>query len=207
MFTPPVFREDDTGRLIDFARAHAFALMVTSGPSGLGLTHLPFLIDRDADDRVTLLGHLARANPHWRELETATETRVIFTGPHCYISPRWYAHRRNVPTWNYTAVHMTGRASIFEDPDRLHRAVDRLAAEYEASAADPWRPEDMPEPAFRGMLGGIVGVTVAVESMNGKFKLNQNKTAEDRDLVIEHLSRGSADERAVAGMMIERGGA
>jgi transcriptional regulator len=109
MYVPEHFRETDTDKLFDLIEAFGFATLVSSAPEGPFVSHVPLLLDRRRGERGTLVGHVARANPHWRYLEANLGTVAIFTGPHCYVSPSWYAPRpANVPTWNYAVVHARG---------------------------------------------------------------------------------------------------
>ena len=155
---------------------------------------MPFLLDREHG---VLHCHLARANPQWQEFEAATEALVIFTGPHGYVSPTWYTDP-GVPTWNYTAVHVYGAARVVDDPEHTARHVEALAAKFERGSAAPWVPDYDP----RGSAASSASRS-AIRSIEGKFKLSQNRSAADRAGVIAKL-RGERDETTtleLAGLM------
>lgn len=173
-YVPRHFRIDDAGSLERFVDAHAFGTLVTAGPAGLGVSHIPFLPERGADGRLRLLGHVARANPHWQELEQAGEVLAIFAGPHAYVSPGWYANHPSVPTWNYAVVHARGTARLLP-PGEFPALLDRLTRRYEDGRASPWRMESLPADYTARLLEAIVGFEIAVETLEGKFKLSQNR--------------------------------
>ena len=141
MYQPPAFREDRIEVQHDLIRAHPLALVVTAGPGGLMANSIPFLVDAGGSTNGTLRGHLARANPQWRELAAVDECLVVFQGPQEYITPSWYATKREtgkvVPTWNYVAVHAHGPVDFFHDAGRLLEAVTRLTNLHERSQATP----------------------------------------------------------------------
>ena len=167
MYTPPHFRVDDPETLTAFLFTNSFASMVTIANGEPFATHLPLLYRPETN---TLIGHLAKAN-----------VLAIFTGPHGYISPRWYTHAPAVPTWNYTAVHAYGTPTLITEPDALANILLTLEAHYE--------PEPIPydDTFFAPKLKGIVGVEIAVSRLEGKFKLSQNISTESRAHVITKL--------------------
>ena len=177
-YIPAHFREDDRPRLERFVADHAFGTLVSAGPAGISVSHLPFLPERGGDGTLRLLGHMARANAHWRELEAAAEVLVIFPGPHAYVSPGAYRHHPSVPTWNYAAVHARGRARLLPEGD-LAPLLARLSAVYEEGRPSPWRMDALPAPFAESMMRAIVGFAIAVERLEGKFKLSQNRRPED----------------------------
>src|SRR6266480_1405054 len=130
MYIPAAFAEHDLNRLHDFIEQNSFGLLVSQVDGLPFASHLPFLLDRTAGPHGTLVGHMARANPHWRELAGQTAL-AVFSGPHAYVSPTWYEAENVVPTWNYVAVHASGRAAVVEDPSALLDIVQRSAAVYE----------------------------------------------------------------------------
>lgn len=177
LYVPPHFRVDDADALYRFVEEHAFGTLVSAGPGGLDVSHLPFLPERDASGRVRLLAHVARANGHWKALETARDVVAIFHGPHAYVSPTWYSSHPAVPTWNYAVVHAHGRAQLLEEPE-LHELLMRLSAVYEAPNAPPWKMSSLPADYTSSMLGAIVGFAIEVERLEAKFKLSQNRPAD-----------------------------
>jgi transcriptional regulator len=193
MYTPPAFREDDLETLLPILRAPRLAMLASNGEAGVPLvTLLPLL----TDGRL-ILGHLARANPHWQALQRAGRAIAVFQGAEGYISPSSYPskaeHHRVVPTWNYEAVHAEGPVEIVEDAARLHGLVSELTDRHEASRAQPWRVTDAPEPFVAGQLKGIVGVVLTVETLTGKRKLSQNRSAADQAGALAGLGLEAAD--------------
>jgi transcriptional regulator len=194
---PGHFRVDDRATLEAFVAAHGFATLVSAGPAGLAASHVPLLAERDATGNLRLVGHVARANAHWRELEAAGEVLAIFAGPHAYVSPTWYAHHPSVPTWNYAVVHARGRARLLP-AEALPDLLDRLSRAYEDGRPAPWRLGEQPPGFVDKLLGAIVGFEIAVQSLEGKFKLSQNRRREDIDRVAEALEdAGSGDLAAL----------
>jgi transcriptional regulator len=177
-YIPAPFRIDDAGMLEGFVGAHAFGTVLSAGRAGLSASHVPLLQERAPDGRLRLLGHMARANAHWQELESADEVLAIFEGPHAYVSPRWYANHPSVPTWNYAVVHARGTARLLP-PEELAPLLDRLSRTYEDASASPWRMESLPAGFTAKMLEAIVGFEISVDRLEGKFKLSQNRRPED----------------------------
>jgi transcriptional regulator len=152
--------------------------------------------------------HMARANPHWRAIAPDAPTLLVVTGAQAYVSPSWYAskaeHGRVVPTWNYSAVHLTGRARVHEDAEELRRSVDALVEHHEAHRERPWRSSDAPERYITAQLRGIVGVEVRVERVAAKAKLSQNRSAADREGVVRGLRRDASPGAARVADQMER---
>ncbi len=199
MYNPPAFREDDPAILARIMNSARLSLLVSNGEGGVPVvTHLPLLFEADR-----VIGHVARANPHWRGLSRAI---AVFQGVEAYVSPSAYAskaeHHRVVPTWNYEAVHAEGPVEIVEDGPRLHGIVTQLTAHHESRRAQPWAVEDAPADFVAAQLKGIVGVVLTVERLVGKRKLSQNRQAADfHGAVGELASREDARDRAVAEAM------
>ncbi|HEX4943928.1 MAG TPA: FMN-binding negative transcriptional regulator [Usitatibacteraceae bacterium] len=177
-YNPRHFRVDDREALERFIAAHAFGALVSAGRAGLSVSHLPFLPERGASGQLRLLGHMARANGHWQELESAGEVLAIFEGPHAYVSPGWYADHPSVPTWNYVVVHGRGTARLLP-PAELPPLLDRLSRAYEDGRPAPWRMNALPPDYTPRLLEAIVGFEIRVERLEGKFKLSQNRRGED----------------------------
>jgi len=190
MYIPSHFRESDERVLAEFIDAHSFGTLVTIDRGLTFASHVPFLYDREGH---TLHAHLARANPQWQQIADNPEVLVIFQGPHGYVSPTWYANP-GVPTWNYAAVHVYGRARAVDDAAATGRHVEKLAARFERGSAAPWVPDYDPR-----MLAGIVGIEIAIREIQGKFKVSQNRSAEDRTRVAARLeARGTDESTALA---------
>ena len=206
MYLPKDFLEEDEKRLAALMAGNSFALLVTSDGEGLPFaSHLPFLHEPQTGSKGRLLGHMARANPQWRHFENGAEVMVVFSGPHAYISPSWYATHPSVPTWNYAAVHVYGRPTLL-DENQARVLIGRLVETYEAGSENPWLM-DLPEKYERMMLRGIVAFEIAIDRLEGKFKLSQNRDAVDRDNVARQLEQaGFDDATGVAKLMRAREG-
>jgi transcriptional regulator len=193
MYIPSHFREQDERVLAEFIDAYSFGTLVTIERGAPFASHLPFLHDREAG---TLHAHVARGNPQWQHLAANPDVLVMFQGPHGYVSPTWYAGP-GVPTWNYTAVHVYGRARVLDDAAATGRHVERLAARFERGSAAPWVPSYDPK-----MLKGIVGLEIRITEVQGKFKLNQNRSAEDRARVAARLEASGTDNDAALARLV-----
>ena len=180
MYVPAAFREDDPALLHDLMRRFPFALLVTIRDGVPVATPLPFTVDAEGGK---LRAHLARANPQWRDLEGDAEVLVVFSGPHAYVSPAWYATSPNVPTWNYATVHAYGRARLL-DADATYVLLRESVARFDP---DP-EALDLSEEHVRKMQAGVVGFEIALTRLEGKWKMSQNKTEGDRAGVIAALS-------------------
>ncbi len=211
MYNPPAFREDRPDVLGQIIRAARLALLVSAAADGGApdATHLPMTFVPDEGPHGTLVGHVAKANPHWRGLAAAGVARAIFAGPEAYVSPSLYPskqeHGRVVPTWNYVAVHAIGPVEVVEDATRLHAIVTSLTDRHEAKRATPWAVSDAPDTFVAAQLKGIVGIVLRIETLIGKRKLSQNRAEPDRAGVMAGLAESDeAADRAVAEAM--RGG-
>lgn len=187
MFVPTVNRLDDDSevrRLVAHARTAQF---VTVGEDGFPVaTLLPIIWTGDV-----VLAHMAKANPQWRGLAAASPCLLVCSGPEAYVSPSWYAtkaeHGRVVPTWNYSAVHLSGTVTVHDDRDWLRDIVTRLTDLHEGHRDTPWHVGDAPEAYIGGQLGGIVGLEVAITRVEAKAKLSQNRSTADRQGVVDGL--------------------
>ena len=196
MYVPASFRIDDLEAMHAFMERHDFALLVStvlweSGTTPFA-THLPLTLDRTRGEYGALLGHIARANPQWRQLEEHPSALVVFRGPHAYVTPTWYEEPLNVPTWNYVAVHARVVARVTHDAARLREILTRLVDAQEASFPDPWSIDRLPEEYVAQSSRGIVGFELEITHLDGKAKLSQNRSPRDRANVADHLAR-SAD--------------
>lgn len=189
MWSPAAFAEDDPAVVDAMIRDARLGVLVTHGADGLFATHLPFLWE--PGEPAKLIGHVARANPH-RSLAGEGEALAILQGVEADVSPNWYPSKaldgRQVPTWNYEAVHLYGTLSWFDDADRLLEVVTRLSDQHERGRARPWKVADAPADYVARLLNGIVGVALSVTRIEAKRKLGQNKPASDRLGVIEGLA-------------------
>jgi transcriptional regulator len=176
---------------------------VCGGATGLVANHVPFHLDRNKGPCGTLIGHVARANPVWRELDTATPSVVLFRGPQAYITPRWYpgktAHGKVVPTWNYAVAHVHGVARAIDDRAWLLDMLERLTRDHEAGASSPWRIDDAPADYIDRLLRTIVGIEIPIDRLEAKLKASQDEDMPDRVGTVAGLQqRGGDDARAMA---------
>jgi transcriptional regulator len=201
VYTPP-YNAMDEAELRPMVEAVGSAELITLGDGGFPVaTRLPVLWHGDR-----LVFHMALANPHWRTISDGAPALAVVTGPESYISPSWYAakaeHGRVVPTWNYSAIHFTGLATIHRDPEWLLTAVTELTDLHEQRLPAPWAVTDAPATFLAQQLKGIVGIEVAVQAVEGKAKRSQNRSHEDRTGVIEGLRHhGGAREHAMVDQM------
>jgi transcriptional regulator len=204
VYLPPVFTETRPEVLIAHIERYDFGLLVSHGEHGLVASHVPFLVERRAD-QLYLQGHLARPNPQLADLAQSGEALAVFAGPHAYISPRWYASGPAVPTWNYADVHAYGAVRLIDDVEQLRDLVRRLSQRHESDSKTPWQMEDQPADYMSGMLRGIVGFEICVTRLEGKFKLSQNRPVADRPRIAAALeARGDVEADGVARLMRQR---
>ena len=209
MYVPKQFEETRVEVLHALMRAHPLAALVSHGPSGLSVDHIPWVLDADRGPRGTLRGHVARANPLWRTLSTPCECIVVFQGPQAYVSPGWYPSKRRdgavVPTWNYAVVHAHGTPRPIEDGGWLRDLVGELTDIHEAFQAEPWQVGDAPVAFTARMLEAIVGLEIPIARIEGKWKVSQNKPRADRHGAAAGLEgRGDEQSSAMAGLVRER---
>ncbi len=195
VYIPEHFRLRHDAEAISFMQANPFAILISSTDAGPFATHLPIIV-READGKVVLRGHVAKANPHWRYLEQQPQCLTIFHGAHAYISPSNYTARESVPTWNYVAVHVYGNARVYSSPEELQGMLHELIATFEAGYAEQW---DSLDQNFRDqMLSHIVGFEITATRIEGKFKLSQNRPRQDQANVIASLEQ--AEDSATSGV-------
>ena len=202
MYNPPHFREERTEVLHQMMREHNFAAVITVGSEGLLATHIPLLLNPEPAPFGTLRGHVARANPQWRDSLPDIPALVLFQGPAAYITPGWYAtkqeHGRVVPTYNYIIVHASGPLHIVDSPAQLHKWVRDLTDFHEADFPAPWQIDDAPEDFLQGQLKGIVGIEIPITRLEGKWKVSQNRSDADRTGVAAGLrAAGTPEQQAM----------
>lgn len=192
MYVPAAFAVHDEASLLGFAERYGFATLVSQSENGPFASHVPLLLDRA---RRRLVGHVARANPHW-EILGRGESLAIFHGPHAYISPTWYVSLPAVPTWNYAAVHIYGTAKLV-GASELGEIVDRLVEHYEPPESVS-RVNSLSADLRAKLLAGIVGFELPIERIEGKFKLGQNRSSGDQASMQARLEQGNDQERELA---------
>ena len=183
MYLPPHFQQNDLDQLCQIIENHGFGLLVSTVDGVPFASHIPMLLHREeieGEAQLIVYGHVAKANPHWQHL-AGNRSLLIFQGPHAYVSPTWYENG-GVPTWNYTAIHLYGEATIVDDKHKLSEIIIQLSEQHERSRAEPWIP-DFPD----SMLNAIVGFSFLVDDIQGKYKLSQNKTKTDQQRVKQQL--------------------
>jgi len=206
MYVPGRYAETDPAVVDAFIQGNGFATLVTAGAAEPFATHIPLELVRTPTGAMVLEGHVARPNPHWRELESGARCLAIFAGAHTYVSSSWYA-RENVPTWNYMVVHAWGAARLVEDETRVKDLLRRLSLHYEPrGAAEGGFDVDRLTPGFYGKeVRGIVAFEIAVDKVEAAFKLSQNRDEVDHSRIIEKLrARGDENSRAIADAMARR---
>jgi transcriptional regulator len=193
MYNPQHFREERLPVLHQAIRSAGLASLVTMGRDGLEASHVPVWLDAERGPYGTISGHLARANPQWSRFDPAVPALLMIQGVDAYVSPSWYPSKamtgKAVPTWNYVAVHASGPLEVFDDPERLRGLLGRLTERREAGRAEPWALADAPEDYLQGMLRGVVGFSLRISRLEGKWKLSQNRSAEDRAGVVLGLEQ------------------
>ena len=202
MYVPEIFSEKRLDVLHEAIRHAGLATLVSLTADGLIASHVPLLVDPDPAPYGALLGHLARPNPQARG--ATGDALAIFLGPDAYVTPSWYATKREtgkvVPTWNYVAIHVYGPIEFIDDRERLREHVTKLTQRHEQGRPDPWTPGDAPEDFIAGMLRGIIGVRLTIARLEGKWKMSQNRTAADR---IGAAAGLAADGKADVAALVE----
>ncbi len=200
MYQPSAFREERLETLHALIRAHPLATLITAGTGGLIANLVPFILV-DAGGKGTLHAHIAKANDQVDALQAGAETLVVFHGPEAYITPSWYPskqeHGRVVPTWNYVVVQVRGTPRVIDDPAWLRAQITALTASQENRRAQPWKVTDAPQSFIEDQIRAIIGFEIPILSIEGKWKVSQNRSAADRQGVYEGLQReGLSQEMA-----------
>ncbi|MGH6663602.1 MAG: FMN-binding negative transcriptional regulator [Pseudolabrys sp.] len=210
MYQPPAFREDRLEVQHALIRARPLGLLISAGPGGLMANLLPFLVDTGNGAHGTLRVHMARANPQWRELEALEECLIVFQGPQDYVTPSWYATKREtgkvVPTWNYATVHAWGRPRVMSDDVWLRRQIEDLTRSREGLRPAPWAVDDAPADFVAMQMKAIVGIEIPIGRIEGKWKMSQNRPELDRVGVVEGFRMQGEAGEAMAALVAERGG-
>ncbi len=200
MYLPSAFREERPEVLHASIRAHPLATLITAGSEGLIANLVPFILV-DAGEKGTLRAHIAKANDQLNALAAGNEALVVFHGPQTYITPSWYAskieHGRVVPTWNYVVVQVRGTPRVIDDAQWIRTQIGALTSSQESRRAEPWDVSDAPEAFIEGQLRAIIGVEIPIRTIEGKWKVSQNRTAADRHGVCAGLrEEGISEEMA-----------
>lgn len=194
MYLPKHFSVEDTSQAMRIAQEYPFATVISFDSANEPfINHLPLLVKND-ESGLRLVGHMARRNPQWQHFANGSKAVAVFNGPHSYITPSWYVSGRDVPTWNYVVVHAKGKVTAIEDFEGLVSILKKLTDRFERESGRPWSfelPDDLMEP--KALTSAIVGFEIQVEKIEAKFKLSQNRSAEDKRGVIEGLSARTDD--------------
>lgn len=206
MYVPPHFAESRLDVMQDFMRERPFVTLVTLSAGAIEANHIPLEYLPDPAPLGTLRGHVARANPMWRDLAAGSEALAIFQGPHAYITPSWYPQKREdgkvLPTWNYIVVHAYGALRVVDDTAWLRTQLEMLTATHETSSAEPWAIDDAPREFFETRIGGIVGIEMALTRLVGKWKLSQNQPVRNRAGIVRGLrTRADRDDLEMAALV------
>ncbi len=208
MYIPKANEETRLPVLHDFIRANPLATLVTMGNSGMIASHIPLVLDDDNSQFGLLKGHISRANTQWKDIETAIDALAIFAGDHHYITPNWYPSKhqdaKQVPTWNYVVTHCYGPLKLIEDPQWLLAHLETLTSIHEASNPVPWKVTDAPPEFIRALLNGIIGLELPIRKIEGKWKVSQNRNAQDRQGVIEGLTQLDTPESLAMKDLVQR---
>ncbi len=200
MYLPTQFEETRLDVLYQLIHARPLGMLVTLGSDGLNANHIPFEIDPAPSPFGTLRGHVARANPVWRDFSKDVQALIVFQGAQTYITPNWYPSKQEtgkvVPTFNYIVVHAYGSLQPIDDRDWLRDFVSKLTDRHESAQPQPWKMRDAPDSFIETQLGAIVGIEVPIAKLVGKWKVSQNRTALDQTGVVRGL-RVAGDANAV----------
>ncbi len=206
MYLPAQFEESDTAVLHDLMRSYPLGAWVMHREGEMIANHIPFLLDESRGPRGTLLGHVARPNDALQCLAPDAPSLVIFQGPQAYISPSWYASKRQhgkvVPTWNYAVVHAHGVARAVDDPAWLLDLLTRMTVMHESAQDVPWKVSDAPPDFVHHLVQSIVGIEIPIDTLTGKWKVSQNRPDTDKLGVAAGLrARGDTLSRAMAALV------
>jgi transcriptional regulator len=210
MYEPPLHRQDDLARQHALIRARPLGLLISGGPNGIIANAIPFLVDVAASKFGTLWAHMARANALWRELARAPDALVVFHGAEHYVSPSWYATKREngkvVPTWNYVMVQARGKAGVIHDDAWLARQIEALTIAQEAGRKEPWEVADAPADFIAMQRRAIVGIEIEIVDIRGKWKTSQNRSVADRAAVVAGLEDIGGDAACEMAALVREAG-
>jgi transcriptional regulator len=196
MYTPKAFNVENHDTLHAFIEKYEFAILITQKNNDMEISHIPLMLDKSFSNVPCLLGHIAVKNPQHTMLKMGCDAIAIFHGPHGYISPSWYASAFNVPTWNYTAVHVRGKAKVIDDPERLKHILEMSIQKYEKYQEQPWF-FDWNNNRKTNLMSAIVGIEIAITHIQGKFKLSQNRSEADIKGVLAGLENDKNPDSAL----------
>jgi transcriptional regulator len=207
MYIPRVNKEERIPVLHKLMEDQPFASLITMGSSGLFASHIPMVLEQDGA-MGQLRGHISRANTQWRDYSPSVEALAIFSGPQHYITPNWYLEKQEtgkvVPTWNYVVVHAYGHLKVIEDAEWLMVHLASLTNIHEAGSTVPWKIGDAPADYIASLVKGIVGLEMTVERLEGKWKVSQNRSEQDRSGVAKGLAELNTAESLTMKALVEK---
>lgn len=187
MYIPSAFAMTDPAKIGNVINAHSFGQLISRDGNSVFASHLPFIYQPQEGPHGRLISHMARANRHWQLFREEEETLAIFNGPHAYISPSFYVTEVAVPTWNYVTIHVYGKARLMETEAELRHILDETVQKHEAGQPNPWTTSRLPSETESKLHQAIVGFEIEITRIEGKFKLGQNRSAEDREKMLKSL--------------------
>jgi transcriptional regulator len=211
VYLPSHFSESDRQVLHRLMQERPLSTLITLTSSGLDANHIPLLLSAEEGEFGVLRGHVARANPFWKDFVATTEALAVFQGVDAYISPSWYPTKKEngkaVPTWNYAVVHASGPLRIIDDAEWLRKLLTRLTTHHEAGMAQPWSIGDAPPDYIDKMISAVVGIEIPITRLEGKWKVSQNQPVQNRAGVIDGLLSGvQPDAAAMAALVASKRG-
>ena len=203
MYQPPHFREDDLAVQHALIRAQPLGLLISTGAEGPVANAVPFHLDPTSGPKGRLQLHVARANSQWQDIRDGAPVLAVFQGVHSYVTPSWYQTKREtekvVPTWNYAIVQVKGPARVIDDPAWIRAQIEALTRGQEDHRPEPWKVGDAPDQFIASQIKGIIGIEIDIAAIDGKWKVSQNRSAADRQGVVEGLTAsGDADAAEMA---------
>ncbi len=201
MYITKAFEIKDKSKLYEFIKRNSFGILFSQEEDGPFATHLHFLIDERIGESDVLIGHMAKPNPHWKNLDKQ-EVLVVFSGPHAYISPTWYKENNTVPTWNYVAVHIYGTVKMIDEQEKMVDLMEKTVKFYEETMPTPWNAQ-FEDKFISGLMNGIVGFEISIDKIEGKWKLNQNHSIERQQNLVKGLRTSNQYNSEEVAVMIE----
>ena len=209
MYIPPHFEQPDIEVMHELIRNRPLATLITLDANGINANHIPLHLAPAPEPFGVLRGHVARANPIWRDLESDADTLAIFHGPDAYISPSWYATKQEtgkvVPTWNYAVVHAYGSLRIIDDASWVRSQMEALTTHHEAAFPEPWAVSDAPEDFTEKLIGAVVGIEMVITRLFGKWKISQNQPPQNQNSVIQGLNASGQAEAMTMAALVKTG--
>jgi transcriptional regulator len=196
LYIPKTHLVEDRKLLHDFMDEYSFVDLITSLPT-LRITHVPVILDRTAGSYGKIIGHVSRQNPQSQVFDGRQTAVIVFRGAHGYISPTWYVNTEVVPTWNFAVVHASGSPRAITEKAALHELLAKLIDKFESYQRSDYDFSKLPDSYVSSMLGGIVGFEMQIEALEGKFKLGQERSDDDKRRVLDHLRQGAPRERSL----------